>query len=154
MDQKHFSGTRLILRMVPTLILSVSIIAAALIFSNTVGDRPMMGSFSGTFSSGSYEYPEVMSLDTLKSFLGIYPSDNEWEEQQNVQTGEDRASIVYYDDYDYDAVERRLRDALAENILSGKWPDFPYVRLGSELYFSRQAVEQWFQEQSKEQLSI
>jgi len=151
-DKKRFFGTGLTLWMVSTMILSASFIAAALIFSNAIANRPMTGSFSGSFSPGSYEYPEVMSLDTLKSFLGIYPSENEWEEQQDMQTGDQPVSIAYFDDYD--AAERRLRDALAEDILSGKWPDFPYVRLGGNLYFSRQAVEQWFREQSGKQLSI
>ena len=154
MDQKRFSGTGLILRMVSKLILAAAVIVAALIFSNAVANRPMMGSFSGSFSSGSYEYPEVMDLDVLKSFLGIYPSVNEWGEQQDMPAGDEPALAAYSDYFGYDAVEKRLRDELAEDILSGKWPDFPYVRLGGKMYFSRQAVVQWFLEQSEKQLSV
>ncbi len=155
METKRFSGMGLIVRLLSAALLAAALIAAALIYSGAVSDRPVVGSFSGSLSSGAYAYPEIMDLETLKAYLGIYPAANDetdFESQSFGSAQESAAAPIGLSSYD-DA-DKRLLDALGDDILSGKWPEFPYVKLGDKLYFSRQAVEQWFRDQAEKRLTI
>ena len=120
-------------------IVVVGFIIAILIFANIIADRPMYGNFSGSISNG-YTYPDLMEIDELKQYLRIYPIRNENDSED-------------YDD-NYDKIDNKLRSDLESNILNGDWPGFPYVQLNDRLYFSKQAVDDWFAEQSKQQLHV
>ena len=125
--------------MLCTIIAVVGFIIAVLIFANVIADRPMMGNFSGSISNG-YTYPDLMEIDELKQYLRIYPIRNENDSED-------------YDD-NYDKIDNKLRSELQNNIINGNWPGFPYVQLNDRLYFSKQAVDDWFAEQSKQQLHV
>lgn len=122
-----------------TIVVVVGFIIAILIFANVIADRPMYGNFSGSISNG-YTYPDLMEIDELKQYLRIYPIRNENDSED-------------YDD-NYDKIDNKLRSDLENNILNGDWPGFPYVQLNDRLYFSKQAVDDWFAEQSKQQLRV
>lgn len=123
-----------------TIIVVVGILIATLIFANVIADRPMQGNFSGSVSSSSYTYSDLMGIDELKQYMGIYPT---YDENDSESYGAD-----------YDSMENELRSNLQNSILNGDWPGFPYVQLNDRLYFSKQAVDDWFAEQSKQQLQI
>ncbi|HBG12876.1 MAG: hypothetical protein KZY87_18760 [Lachnospiraceae bacterium] len=112
---------------------------AALIFANVIADRPMQGNFVGSITN-SNTYPDLMGIDDLKQYLGIYPS---YDENNSESYGDN-----------YDNMNNELRSDLENSILKGKWPGFPYVQLNDRLYFSKQAVDDWFAEQSKQQLRV
>ncbi|WRS27061.1 hypothetical protein U6B65_12100 [Oscillospiraceae bacterium MB08-C2-2] len=120
-------------------IVAVGIVIASLIFANVLADRPMTGSFSGSLATGSYSYPELMELETLKDYLGIFPS-SDLLDRENGQS--------------YEQAEAKLLQELESNILSGHWPGFPYVKLDGRVYFSKQAVDQWFLQQAQAQLTV
>ncbi len=126
--------------MLSAIIVAAGFIIAALIFAITIADRPMQGIFNGSISSNSFTYPDLMGIDDLKQYLGIYP------------TYDDNDSESY--GVNYDNIDRKLRSDLQNNILNGVWPEFPYVQINDRLYFSKQAVDDWFAEQSKQQLRI
>lgn len=126
--------------MICAIIIAVGFIIAALVFANIMADRPMMGNFNGSISSNSYTYPDLMEIDVLQQYLGIYPSHDEYD------------SEGYGDNYD--KIDSKLRSDLQNNILNGVWPEFPYVQINDRLYFSKQAVDDWFAEQSKQQLRV
>jgi len=110
-----------------------------LIFANVIADRPMQGNFIGSITN-SNTYPDLMGIDDLKQYLGIYPS---YDENNSESYGDN-----------YDNMNNELRSDLENSILKGKWPGFPYVQLNDRLYFSKQAVDDWFAEQSKQQLRV
>ena len=125
--------------MLCTIIAVVGFIIAALIFANVIADRPMMGNFSDSISNG-YTYPELMGIDDLKQYMGIFPT---YEESDSESYGNT-----------YDNMNDELRSDLQNSILNGDWPGFPYVQINDRLYFSKQAVDDWFAEQSKQQLRV
>ena len=112
---------------------------ATLIFANVIADRPMQGNFIGSITN-SNTYPDLMEIDDLKQYLGIFPS---FDENNGESYGDN-----------YDNMNNELRSDLENSILNGKWPGFPYVQLDGRLYFSKQAVDDWFAEQSKQQLRV
>lgn len=111
-------------------IIAVGMIVASSIFANATANRPMVGSFSGSLSSSNIYSNDIMDIYALIQYLRIYP-----------EVGED-----------YD--EAKLISDLQDSILSGDWPGFPYVQLDGRLYFSKQAVDDWFAEQGKQQLVV
>jgi hypothetical protein len=125
--------------MLCTIIAVAGFIIGTLIFANVIAERPMLGNFSGSISD-SYTYPDLMEIDDLKQYLGIYP------------TYDESHSEGYGDNYD--KMDNELRSDLQNSILNGDWPGFPYVQLNDRLYFSKQAVDDWFAEQSKQQLRV
>lgn len=122
-----------------TLIAAIGFIIAALIFANVIADRPLIGNFSGSISNG-YIYPELMGIDDLKQYMGLFPA---YDESDSESYGNN-----------YNIMNSELRSDLQSSILNGDWPGFPYVQLNDRLYFSKQAVDDWFAEQSKQQLHI
>jgi len=53
----------------------------------------------------------------------------------------------------------RLEDAVQPEdlqgaILNGDWTDFPYVQLHGQMYFSKSAVDGWFEEKSRQRLIV
>ena len=123
------------------LIIAAGMIIAAHTFSGTVAGRPVIGSFSGSLSQSSTS--EIMDLPALRYYLSLYPSESYGE------YGGDGSSYM-----DYDAENAKMLDDLQRDIVSGKWPDFPYVQLGERMYFSKQAVDDWFYAQAKVQLQL
>lgn len=115
-----------------SVVIAVGFIIGASIFSNALAERPLMGSFSGSLSSSDYS-SDLMNTDVLMGYLGIYP-------QQDAA--------------DYDAEMKRLKSELESNITSGAWSQFPYVSISGRLYFSKQAVDEWFLEKGKGQTVI
>ena len=115
-----------------SLIIAVGIIVGAAVSSITLAERPLTGSFSGSLSSSESVETEIMSTDSLMYDLGILPSESG----------------------DYDNEYARLKSELESKILSGKWPNFPYVSINGEMYYSRTSVEEWFTEKGKTQLVI
>lgn len=126
--------------MICAIIIAIGLIIAALVFANIMADRPMMGNFNGSISSNSYTYPDLMEIDVLQQYLGIYPSHDEYDSEGYVDN--------------YDKIDSKLRSDLQNDILNGVWPEFPYVQINDRLYFSKQAVDDWFAEQGKQQLRI
>ena len=116
-----------------SLIIAVGIIVGSAVSSSTLAERPLTGSFSGSLDSSEPVETEIMSTYSLMYDLGIFPSS---------------------ESADYDAENERLKSELESDILSGKWPDFPYVSIDGEMYYSRTAVEEWFAEKGKTQLVI
>lgn len=113
--------------LVAAVIIATGMIVSAWLFSNAIAQRPIQGSFTGTINSGSVEQAEIMDINGLRYYLGILPEKE-----------------------DYDATSKQLVETLEEDILSGKWTGFPFVKLKGQLYFSKQAVDQWFFEQSRQ----
>lgn len=113
-----------------SVIIAIGIIIGAAIYSNALAERPLVGSFSGSLSSSDGSN-DIMDTGGLMSYLAIYPQPS---------------------DADYDAEISRIKTELQSNILSGKWPDFPYVSLSGRLYFSKQAVDEWFSDMGKTRL--
>lgn len=122
-----------VILLICSVIVAAGIITGAAIFSSALAERPLVGSFSGNLSSSNYSPPDIMGTESLMGYLAIYP-------QSDVN--------------DYDAEMGRLKSELESSILSGKLPDFPYVSINGKLYFSRQAVDEWFLEKGKTQLKI
>lgn len=116
-----------------SLIIAVGIIVGSAVSSSTLAERPLTGSFSGSISSSEMADTQIMDTYALMYELGIFPS------QESL---------------DYDAENDRLKSELESNILSGKWPGFPYVSLNGQMYFSKTAVEEWFAQMGKTQLVI
>jgi len=110
-----------------------------LIFANVIADRPMQGNFIGSITN-SNTYPDLMEIDDLKQYLGLFPN---YDENNSESYGDN-----------YDKIDNELRYDLENSILNGEWPGFPYVQLNDRLYFSKQAVDDWFAEQSKQQLRV
>ena len=145
MDIKQREMLSNVSKLLFAIILATGMIIAASIFSNTIADRPMMGSFSGSISQSAYSDMELMSIDELRYYLSMYPAES-----------------YTYTDYDRNGnpisgrglEEVKMSGELQRNITSGTWPGFPYVQLGERLYFSKQAVDDWFFEQGKAQLSV
>lgn len=131
MDIKHGELISNVSKLLFAIIIAAGMIIAASIFSNTVADRPMMGSFSGSISQSAYSDMELMSIDELRYYLSMYPAE----------------SYTYME-------EVKMSNELQSKITSGTWPGFPYVQLGERLYFSKKAVDDWFFEQGKAQLSV
>lgn len=131
-----------------TIIIAVGFIIAALIFANAIADRPMQGNFSGSISSGSFTYPDLMEIDDLRQYLGIYPA---YEENYGESLDENYAQSH---EENYEELISKLQSDLESSILNGDWPGFPYVQISDRLYFSKQAVNDWFAEQGKQQLRI
>ena len=139
-------------RIAVSLIIAAGLIVAAIIFANAMADRPMVGSFSGSLSQYASTSNDLMDIEVLRDYLSIYPVDNH--------------EIIYYDDegnatddkgnliLSYDEQVAALRMELEQNITSGAWPGFPYVKVGDRLYFSKKAVDEWFYTQSKAQLNL
>lgn len=116
-------------------------------------------SFAGSLSSDRYVYPELMSLSQLQDYMGIYPDSEETYTEiyyELYESAIDEGMAVpepIYEYDNYDKAKEQLAATLRDNILSGKWPDFPYVLLDGELYFSKAAVDEWFREKSGQQLT-
>lgn len=117
-------------------ILAFGIVKAASILS----ERPVMNTFNGTISSGNGSYSELMGINQLMSYLDLYPSMDYTTEEYSM------------DDYDKTVAQRR--SDLQKAILNGDWPAFPYVQLNDQLYFSKEAVDEWFFEQGKQHLVV
>ena len=115
-----------------SVIIAVGIIIGSAVSSSTLADRPLTGSFSGSLSSSDY-HSDIMTTDGLMVYLGIFPTN---------------------ENMDYGAERKYLMDELKTNILDGKWIDFPYVNLNGTLYFSKAAVDEWFAEKGKTQLTV
>ncbi len=131
---------RALLPLIGSIIIAAGLIIAAVIFAVAAGkvaERPIMGSMSGTLSSGSL-YPS-QSMDLMTS--------RELQDYLEIRTD----VRPYMDD---DENDLRARAGMEANITSGKWPGFPYVMLGGKLYFSKSAVDEWFTENAKNQLVI
>lgn len=124
---------KMVILLICSVIVTLGIITGAAIFSSALAERPLTGSFSGSLTSTDSSLG-IMGTESLMGYLGIFPSPD--------ATG------------DYDAEMGRLKSELENNILSGKWPGFPYVSINGKLYFSRQAVDEWFLEKGKGQLKV
>lgn len=134
-----------------SIIVSASFLISAAIFSNAIINRPINASFSGSIYD-SYNQSELMDIDTLMYYLHISPSyTEEYEFYDNSSDGE---SYSTENGFNYDEENQKLKSELQENILGGKFPDFPYVQLNGNLYFNKAAVEEWFFIQSKNQTVI
>ncbi len=108
-------------------IVAAGFIISAFIFSNALLDRPMVGNLSGTLVSANSSTPDLMNTASLLQYLGIYPDT---------------------------AQESAMQTKLENNISNGVWPGFPYVKINNRMYFSKQAVDEWFFEQGKQALVI
>ncbi len=157
-DTKGVSGNRLawkgfIPRIISAALIAAGLIVAAGIFAQALVDRPLTGSFSGSLHTGSYPYPDLMGIDSLREYLGIYPTYEEAVPEDIVMVEDGQAAeIASVQPDDYDRRQEALNEELRGKILGGKWPGFPYVELDGRLYFSKQAVDDWFAEQGKKQL--
>ena len=152
MEVKPKNASDHVARIVVSLIIATGFVVAAVIFANAMADRPMVGSFSGSLSQYAAANNDLMDIDVLRDYLSMYP----------VDAGE----TIYYDDegnamddngspvLGYDEQVDALRMELQQNITSGAWPGFPYVKVGDRLYFSKKAVDEWFYTQSKAQLNL
>ena len=139
-------------RIVVGLIVAAAIVVGAVIFANAMADRPMVGSFSGSLSQYASSNNDLMDIGVLRDYLSMYPVDAD--------------ETIYYDDagnamddngspvLGYDEQVAALRMELQQNITSGAWPGFPYVKVGDRIYFSKKAVDEWFYTQSKAQLNL
>lgn len=123
---------KVIILLLCCVIISAGIITGAAIFSSALTERPLVGSFSGNLSSTDYS-SDIIGTESLMAYIGIFPQPEAM---------------------DYDAEISRLKSELESSILSGKWPDFPYVSINGKLYFSKQAVDEWFLEKGRTQLKI
>ncbi len=124
-------------------IIATGMIIAAHIFSNTIAERPVMGNFSGSISQSTTQ--EIMDIEALRYYLSMYPT-------ESYDGTEYDSKGIPISGYDFEAA--KILDDLQRNITDGKWPGFPYVQLGERLYFSKQAVDDWFYAQGKIQLSV
>jgi hypothetical protein len=122
---------KIVILLLCSVVVAVGFIIGASIFSSALAERPLIGSFSGSLSSSDYS-SDIMDTDGLMYYLAIYPEV----------------------DTDYDAENNSLKSELENNIINDKWPDFPYVNINGRLYFSKQAVDEWFLEKGKAQLEI
>jgi len=157
------------------IIVGVSILLAACGAALIVRDREMSGSFSGVLNggggyyNGSTEPAVLMDLYELRDYLALEPDAEmlrraEREERQAqfptttqanngdmVTQGVETTQSVSNAD---DLVEQWLLEELEKNITSGKWPGFPYVKIGKAYYFNKTAVDNWFAAQGEKQLEI
>lgn len=133
------------------LILSLSILIASIIFSNAILNRPLNASFSGSISDG-YTTPDIMDIDILMGYLGIYSSAIQTESYETYSLEEKEP--ISTNEYNYDEMNNRLKEELENNILNGNFPEFPYIKMNGKLYFSKQAVDEWFFTHSKDQISV
>ena len=142
-------------RMIATLCCGAMLTAGLIISAYLLSNRPMTGSLSGSFSSssGAVEYPDVMSIHQLQGYLGIYPSYNEIEYFDPEEEPQGDAPVPAWGPDNYEQREQELLDELIANVKS-RWADFPYVELSGELYFSKQAVDEWFYTQSMHLYSV
>ncbi len=125
--------TKIIVLLLCSLIIAVGIVIGSAVSASTLAERPLTGSFSGSLNSYESVETEIISTYSLMNDLGILPSN---------------------ESVDYDTEYERLKSELESNILSGKWPDFPYVSINGQMYYSSTAVEEWFAEKGKTQLVI
>lgn len=144
MDMKQREIWNMISIVLFAVIIAIGMIVAANVFSNSIAGRPVIASISGSLSQNDYGTRELMDIDELRVYLSMHPTDQYTE---------------YYDDNgksvsSYGLNEEKIRDGLQRNITSGTWLDFPYVQLGERLYFSKQAVDEWFYTQGKAQLNV
>ncbi len=144
MDFKQKEIMNIVSKVLFAIIIAAGMIVAAQVFSNTIADRSLIATFNGSLSQSDYNTKEMMDINELRNYLSIYPTQtysSEYDNNGNPISG-------------YEFEEIKLRDELARNITSGTWPDFPYVKLGERLYFSKQAVDDWFYAQGKVQLNV
>lgn len=145
MDTRQREMLSIVSKLLFAIIIAIGMIIAANIFSNTIAERPMMGSFSGSFSQSNYSDMELMSIDELRYYLSMFPAESytytNYDDNGNPISG-------------YGLEEIKMSGELQRKITNGTWPGFPYVQLGERLYFSKQAVDDWFYEQGKAQLSV
>ena len=107
--------TKILVLLLCSLIIAAGIIIGSAVSASTLAERPLTGSFSGSLNSSEPAETEIMSTYSLMHDLGIFPSS---------------------ESTDYDTENERLKSELESNILSGKWPDFPYVSINGQMYFS------------------
>ncbi len=144
MDFKQKEIMNIVSKVLFAIIIAAGMIVAAQVFSNTIADRSLIATFNGSLSQSDYNTKEMMDINELRNYLSIYPTQtysSEYDNKGNPISG-------------YEFEEIKLRDELARSITSGTWPDFPYVKLGERLYFSKQAVDDWFYAQGKVQLNV
>ncbi len=123
---------KIIVLLLCSLIIAAGIIIGSAVSATTLAERPLTGSFSGSLSSSGYDF-NITTTDGLMNYLGIFANN---------------ASP------DYETERNDLLKELEDNIISGKWPDFPYVSINGQLYFSKDAVDEWFSEKGKTRLVI
>jgi hypothetical protein len=75
-----------------------------LIFANVIADRPMQGNFIGSITN-SNTYPDLMEIDDLKQYLGLFPN---YDENNSESYGDN-----------YDKIDNELRYDLENSILNG-----------------------------------
>lgn len=146
MQQKQQFPMENITKILVSVIIAAGLVIAAVIFSGAVADRPLVGSFSGSLSQ--YEYAQesaLMDTEMLRMYLSLYPT----QEMYTTEYDEEGNEIMS----GYDLAEETLRTALEQNITGGAWHGFPYVRLDGRLYFSKQAVDDWFYAQANAQFT-
>ncbi|MGI6005245.1 MAG: hypothetical protein ACOX88_07545 [Christensenellales bacterium] len=117
-----------------SVIIAAALIISASVFARGIAERPLTGSFSGSLLADSSYYYDIMEIDGLMNYLAIYPTSK--------------------DEENYDNAMNQLQTDLQNSIVNGDWPEFPFVQLNGRLYFSRQAVDDWFTQQGKQQLII
>ena len=114
-----------------------------------LANKNLIANYNGTFSTGSYEYPEVMAIETLLDYIGIYPDikyDNIVEYPAPEYNDDGTAAVpIPAPESQYDIEYAKwFADIEAKITLgSGGWAGFPYLRLEGELRFSKTAVDAW-----------
>lgn len=133
-------------------IVAAGLIVAAVIFGGALAERPMAGSFSGSLVSAAGGNSGTMDIYELQGYLGLHM---DWKPDESAYYNADSEVPVPAQPHDdYTAAEAQFTERVRAAIVSGAWPDFPYIELGGQLRFSRQAVDEWVAEKSREQLVL
>jgi len=162
-------------------IIGVSILFAALLVRDREMTGSFNGSLDGGIINGGYvgtpsEEAEavLMDLPELYAYLRLEPSGDDIAQAKPKEEGTTMpsAQTTEYDANGNVVVTTQMDDAqeddylaevraeelalkrLEKNITSGKWPGFPYVKIGKDYFFNKTAVDNWFAEQGKKQLEI
>ncbi len=140
------------------MLLGALIIATGLcIAANTLANRPMQGSLSGSLvatSGGRYEHPDVMDTRSLLDYLMIYPDIKyDVEYSSGDSSGQPAEMPTEYVD-PYDEAMQNLITAFEADVLSSKLPGFPFVQIDNRMYYSKAAVDQWFADMGTQQLVV
>jgi hypothetical protein len=108
MEGKQRELLGIISKLLFAIIVAISMIIAARIFSNAIADRPLVGSFNGSLSQSNFGDDELMDVEELRDYLSMYPTEYETSYYSN-------GSPIS----GYDFERRKMRDELQRNITSG-----------------------------------
>jgi len=154
-----------------TLILAAGIYFAVQEGANIVADRPFQVSWNGTIDGGEAfdKGPQLTGFYDLYLYLELepdeemlhraeleirqaqFPTTTQAGSEDTVTQGVETTQSLSSAD---GLAEKWMLEELEKNITSGKWPGFPYVKIGKDYYFNKTAVDNWFAEQGEKQLVI